>query len=48
MILPLAKQSGDTIQQEFLSNGAPRFFSKPRKINDDRFLDDLLPFAGNV
>lgn len=34
--------------KEFLSNGARRFFSKPRKINDDRFLDDLLPFAGNV
>jgi NTE family protein len=34
--------------KEFLSKGAPRFFSKPRKINDDRFFDDLFPFAGNV
>ena len=34
--------------KEFLSKGAPGFFSKPRKINDGRFLDDLLPFAGNV
>jgi predicted acylesterase/phospholipase RssA len=34
--------------KEFLSKGAPGFFSKPRRINDDRFLDDLLPFAGNV
>jgi NTE family protein len=34
--------------KEFLTNGAPQFFTKPRKINDDRFLDDLLPFPGNV
>jgi NTE family protein len=34
--------------KEFLTNGAPQFFSRPRQINDDRFLDDLLPFPGNI
>ena len=28
--------------KEFLLHGAPNFFSKPTKINDDRFLDDIF------
>jgi NTE family protein len=34
--------------KEFLVQGAPNFFSKPTKINDNRFLDDIFPFAGNI
>jgi predicted acylesterase/phospholipase RssA len=31
-----------------LLHGAPNFFSRPIKTNDNRFLDDIFPFAGNV
>jgi predicted acylesterase/phospholipase RssA len=34
--------------KKFLLHGAPNFFSKPTKFNDDRFLDDFFPFAGNI
>ena len=34
--------------KEFLVQGAPNFFSKPTKTNDNRFLDDIFPFAGNI
>jgi NTE family protein len=34
--------------KEFLMHGAPNFFSKPTKTNDDRFLDDIFPFAANI
>src|SRR5215208_4475213 len=34
--------------KEFLLHGAPNFFSRPIKINDNRFLDDIFPFAGNI
>jgi NTE family protein len=34
--------------KEFLVQGAPNFFSEPTKTNDNRFLDDIFPFAGNI
>jgi NTE family protein len=34
--------------KEFLVQGAPNFFSKPTKTDDNRFLDDIFPFAGNI
>jgi NTE family protein len=34
--------------KEFLLHGAPNFFSKPTKVNDNRFLDDIFPFPGNI
>ena len=34
--------------KEFLLHGASNFFSRPIKTNDNRFLDDIFPFAGNV
>jgi NTE family protein len=34
--------------KELLVQGSPNFFSKPTKTYDNRFLDDIFPFAGNV
>jgi NTE family protein len=34
--------------KEFLVQGAPNFFSRPTKTYDNRFLDDIFPFAGNI
>ena len=34
--------------KEFLVQGAPNFFSKSTKTNDNRFLDDIFPFPGNI
>jgi NTE family protein len=34
--------------KEFLLHGAPNFFSKPTRVNDNRFLDDIFPLPGNI